>query len=138
MLAGVAIDGGGTGMAHAIGHALGTLGHVPHGVAVAAALGAVLAWNVDGGADVYEPVATALRCAVTDVPARFDELLASCRFAEAVRRVGPLDVDVEELALAMVAEENRPMYDNNCRRAGDGECRMLAATTLRRWTEWAA
>ena len=53
MLAGMAIDGGGTGIAHAIGHALGTLAHVPHGVAVAIGLGAALDWNVDGGDGAY-------------------------------------------------------------------------------------
>ena len=40
LLAGRAIDAGGTGIAHSIGHALGTLAHVPHGVAVAVGLAA--------------------------------------------------------------------------------------------------
>ena len=50
-LAGTAIDGCGTGIAHAIGHALGSLHHVPHGVAVAVGLEAALAWNVEGAPD---------------------------------------------------------------------------------------
>ena len=54
MLAGMAIDAGGTGIAHAIGHALGTLGHVPHGVAVAAGLRAALEWNIAGGDGAYD------------------------------------------------------------------------------------
>ena len=52
-LAGLAIDGGGTGIAHSIGHALGTLAHVPHGVAVAIGLAAALEWNVDGAPGAY-------------------------------------------------------------------------------------
>ena len=136
MLAGVAIDGGGTGIAHSIGHALGTLGHVPHGVAVAAGLRAALEWNIAGSDGAYAPVAAALGCSVADVPARVDQLLDECQFAAVVRRVGPLDVDAESLAAAMIADENRPMYDNNCRLASDDDRRLLAETTLRRWAEW--
>ncbi len=136
MLAGMAIDGGGTGIAHSIGHALGTLGHVPHGVAVAAGLRAALEWNIAGSDGAYAPVAAALGCSVADVPTRVDQLLDGCRFAAVVRRAGPLEIDAESLAAAMIADENRPMYDNNCRLASDDDRRLLAATTLRRWAEW--
>ena len=138
MLAGTAIDGGGTGIAHAIGHALGTLGHVPHGVAVAAGLRAALEWNIAGSDGAYAPVAAALGCSVADVPARVDQLLDECRFAAVVRRVGPLEVDADSLAAAMIADENRPMYGNNCRLASDDDRRLLAERTLRRWAEWSA
>ena len=37
-LAGIAIDNCGTGVAHSIGHALGSLYHVPHGISVAVGL----------------------------------------------------------------------------------------------------
>ena len=47
-LAGTAIDGCGTGMAHAVGHALGSLYQVPHGVAVAVGLEAALTWSIEG------------------------------------------------------------------------------------------
>jgi alcohol dehydrogenase class IV len=52
-LAGIAIDNCGTGVAHSIGHAVGTLYHVPHGVAVATGLLAALRWNVEGAPDAY-------------------------------------------------------------------------------------
>ena len=138
MLAGVAIDAGGTGIAHSIGHALGTLGHVPHGVAVAAGLRAALEWNIAGSDGAYAPVAAALGCSVTEVPRRVDALLDGCRFAEVVQRAGPLEIDADSLAAAMIADENRPMYDNNCRLAGDDDRRLLAETTLRRWAEWSS
>ena len=51
LLAGLAIDGGGTGIAHSIGHALGTHAHVPHGITVAIGLAAALDWNIDGESD---------------------------------------------------------------------------------------
>ena len=138
MLAGMAIDAGGTGIAHAIGHSLGSLGHVPHGVAVAAGLRAALEWNIAGGDGAYEPVATALGCSLADVPSRVDALLDGCRFADVVRRVGPLAIDVDELAQMLVADENRPMHDNNCRLAGDDDRRHLAESTLSWWSEWSA
>ena len=47
-------------MAHAIGHALGSLYHVPHGVAVAVGLEAALTWNIEGAPSTLGPVATAL------------------------------------------------------------------------------
>jgi alcohol dehydrogenase class IV len=138
MLAGVAIDAGGTGIAHSIGHALGTLGHVPHGVAVAAGLRGALEWNLAGSEGSYEPVATALGCVVADVPARVDALLDACRFAEVVRQLGTLQVGAGALAAAMFAEENRPMHDNNCRLAGAEDRLLLAETALRRWSEWSS
>ncbi len=138
MLAGVAIDAGGTGIAHSIGHALGTLGHVPHGVAVAAGLRAALEWNIAGCDGSYDAVAAALGCALADVPSRVDGLLDGCGFADVVRRVGPLTISVGELAATMIADENRPMHDNNCRLAGDDDRRHLAESTLRWWSEWSA
>ncbi len=67
-LAGTAIDGCGTGMAHAIGHTLGTLHHVPHGAAVAIGLQAALAWNVAGAPEAFAPVGVALGVPVADLP----------------------------------------------------------------------
>jgi alcohol dehydrogenase class IV len=123
---------------HAIGHALGTLGHVPHGVAVAAGLRAAMEWNLAGSDGSYAPVAAALGCLVADLPARVDELLDSCGFAAVVRRAGPLRIGADALAAAMIAEENRPMLDNNCRLADGDDREFLAETTLRRWAEWSS
>lgn len=134
MLAGVAIDTGGTGIAHAIGHGLGTLAHVPHGVAVAVGLSAALAWNVETAGAAYGPVADTMGCAPSEVPARFDELIVASRLGDAVAAIGPLDVDVDDVATAMVAAENRPMHDNNCRLADAADRRSLAEATLARWS----
>ena len=92
MLAGVAIDTGGTGIAHAIGHGLGTLAHVPHGVAVAVGLAAAVrverrrwpAWRTGRSRPPWAARST-------EVPARFDELVAECRLGDAVAAIGPLD-----------------------------------------------
>jgi alcohol dehydrogenase class IV len=129
-LAGLAIDGGGTGIAHSIGHALGALGHVPHGVAVAIGLAAALEWNVDGAPEAYESVALALRCPVGELPDLLSDLVGAAGLSVAVRRLAELDLKPDQLAAAMVAEENLPMYRNNCRLADDVERRQLAGRAL--------
>ncbi len=135
MLAGRSIDAGGTGIAHSIGHALGTLAHVPHGVSVAVGLGAAIDWNIDGAPDAYAPVADAAAVGVAALADAYRDLLEASRFASVVGALGPLEVDVDDLADTMVAVENQPMYDNNCRHADDAERRELAAATLRLWDE---
>jgi alcohol dehydrogenase len=135
LLAGLAIDGAGTGIAHSIGHALGTLAGVPHGVAVAIGLAAALPWNVAGVPEAFVPVAAALGRTVLELPKGYDELLAGAGFTDAVRRAGALSVTAPDLAAAMVADENIPMYRNNCRVADDVECMQLAESTLRTWNE---
>jgi alcohol dehydrogenase class IV len=135
LLAGLAIDRGGTGIAHAIGHALGTLAGVTHGVAVAVGLAAALPWNLAGARGAYEPVAAALGCPAGELPDAYARLLVAAGFPAAVRRVGALAVSAPALAAAMVADENVPMFDNNCRRADDAERAELAASTLRTWDE---
>jgi alcohol dehydrogenase class IV len=138
LLAGLAIDGGGTGVAHSIGHALGTLAGVPHGLAVAVGLAAALRWNVDGAPEVYAPVAATFGRPVAELPDAYAELVGAVGLPAIVHRVGALGVSPADLAAAMIAEENVPMYRNNCRVADAGERNELATTTLRVWTELGA
>ena len=135
LLAGRAIDEAGTGIAHSIGHALGTLAHVPHGVAVAVGLGAAIDWNIDGVPDAFDSVATAVGVPVTALGGAYRALLEACGFASVVRQVGPLLVDSNTLADTMIAVENRPMYDNNCRTVDDAARLALAVATLTLWDE---
>lgn len=135
MLAGLAIDAGGTGVAHAIGHALGNLGHVPHGVAVAVGFGAALDWNVAAAPDAFAGLADAARCRPDQLIDAYTELLEVSDFADAVRRVGPLTIDAEALADSMIAPENVPMVENNCRRPDDADRLRLARATLRLWDQ---
>jgi alcohol dehydrogenase class IV len=135
LLAGLAIDGGGTGIAHSIGHALGTLAHVPHGVAVAIGLAAALDWNVEGAADAYASAAAALGRPAAELPDLLAELLAAVTLSAAIRRLPALELEPDQIAASMVAEENLPMYRNNCRLADDAERRHLAVRTLAVWNE---
>jgi alcohol dehydrogenase class IV len=138
LLAGMAIDGGGTGIAHAIGHALGTLAHVPHGVAVAVGLGASLRWSVADAPDAYRAVAAALGQPVMAVPDVYAALLVGAGLPAAVRRVGALPVSVGDLAMAMAAEENLPMLTNSSRVPSDAGRTLLAEATLALWDDLAA
>jgi alcohol dehydrogenase class IV len=132
-LAGTAIDGCGTGMAHSIGHALGTLHHVPHGAAVAIGLEAALGWEVDGAGDVFAPAAEALGVTVDEVPDRYRRLWGDSHLAAAVAALPDAPLDPGPIADLMVAEENRPMYENSCRPADDAQRAELAERTVAVW-----
>jgi len=135
LLAGLAIDGGGTGIAHSIGHALGTLAHVPHGVTVAVGLAAALGWNVETSADAYAPVASVVGCATGDLANAYSALLHDVGLPSVVAGFGALSISADALADTMIAPANAPMFDNNCRRADDTERHWLAVRTLELWDE---
>jgi alcohol dehydrogenase class IV len=135
LLAGLAIDGGGTGIAHSIGHVLGSLGHVPHGVAVAIGLAAALDWNVEGEPAAYTSVASALGRSVAELPRVLDELVDAVALSSAVRRLPELELEADQIAASMNAEENLPMYRNNCRLADDAQRGQLALRTLAVWND---
>ena len=136
LLAGLAIDGGGTGIAHSIGHALGTLAHVPHGVSVAVGLGAAIDWNVGGAPEAFASVSRTVGVPVEAIGDAYRRLLEACEFASVVAHVGPLAVEPDALADTMIAVENQPMHDNNCRRPDGAGRSTLAAATLRLWDEF--
>ena len=133
LLAGIAIDNCGTGLAHAIGHALGSLYHVPHGTAVAVGLDAALAWNVRGAPDVFEVVGAALGRAVAELPGVLTELFTATSFDQAVRHGPDVAFDARDIAAMMVAPENEPMLRNNCVVPDAAERFELAAETVDRW-----
>jgi alcohol dehydrogenase class IV len=131
-LAGIAIDNCGTGVAHSIGHALGSLYHVPHGVSVAVGLRAALEWNTTGEPGAYHDAALALGCDVGGVAAVFARLCRDAGLGEAIssRDVG---LSVDEIATTMNAVENQPMLHNNSRAVSDDERHMLAERTVEVW-----
>lgn len=131
-LAGQAIDNGGTGLGHNIGHALGSLYHLPHGVAVTLGVEATLAWTIEGREAVFAPAAEALAKGDTahDLPARFSALVDAARFDAALAPFAALEMDAEALAATMQAEENAPMADNAARRPGADDWRALAEATV--------
>ncbi len=136
-LAGTAIDGCGTGMAHAIGHALGSLYHVPHGVAVAVGLEAALTWNIEGARSTLGPVATALGVDLDGpdgLAAAYRAVWTSSGLPAAVAMLPEIGIDPSAVAATMVTEENLPMVRNNCRPPRADDVRHLAARTVAVWT----
>jgi alcohol dehydrogenase class IV len=133
LLAGTAIDNCGTGIAHSIGHALGSLYHLPHGVAVSIGLDAAIEWNVEGSPEAYADAAAAFNASPSDIPAVLRDLFAASRFHEVMRRLPDLDLDASTIAEVMIAVENQPMVSNNSRVPDDDERTSLAELTVESW-----
>jgi alcohol dehydrogenase class IV len=132
-LAGIAIDNCGTGVAHSIGHALGTLHHLPHGLSVAVGLLAALRWNIDGAPDAYVDAAAALDRPVDELPGCLARLGRSIGLSDVVAGTRCDPIDAGALAITMAAPENQPMLQNNARKVDDDARMMLAASTVVTW-----
>ena len=133
LLAGTAIDNCGTGIAHSIGHALGSLYHLPHGAAVAIGLDAAIEWNVAGAPSSFSDASFAFGCAPAQIPDVLRELFADVRFGAVLSSLPEHDLDPKAIAARMVAVENQPMVDNNCRVPSEAEREMLAERTVESW-----
>jgi alcohol dehydrogenase len=133
-LAGTAIDGCGTGIAHAIGHALGSLYHVPHGVAVAVGLEAALDWNLEGAPASFGTLAMALGAGPREMAGCYRALWVSGGLPAAVAAVPSVRLDAAAIAATMVTEENLPMVRNNCRLPDGDDIQDLARRTADAWT----
>ena len=137
--AGIAIDNSGTGIAHALGHALGALGHVHHGRAVGLSLRAALAWNAEAAPARHASVATALGVAsegrkqaqiLAELSPRFDAFVRSTGLAVSLTKDGLDRKDSERLAALMMAPENKAMRDSNCRPITAADALTLSQAVL--------
>jgi len=133
-LAGQAIDGAGTGIAHSLGHALGALAHVHHGRAVGLSLRVALAGNAEASPAAHAEVARAFGLEGEDDAALAAALAPA--FDGFLRQVG-LDLRLPEDQLPLdrlVGEtrkpENLPMIDANCRAYDEGDLRRLGQSLL--------
>jgi alcohol dehydrogenase class IV len=131
-LAGVSIDNCGTGVAHSIGHALGSLYHLPHGISVAVGLSAALEWNVAGRSDAYVDVATTLGCRVEEIAGVFAGLCVDTGLRAATGEA-EVTMSPDDITATMNAVENQPMLDNNARPVGEADRGMLARRTIEVW-----
>jgi len=139
MLAGAAIENGGTGIAHCIGHAIGTIGRVHHGRAVTIAMNASYRWNVENNRNMYAKIAKAMGVRTEGLSESEIAYAGVDRYIELVNLSGinksliedglSLD-DVDRLVEAMLSEENQPMRANNCRLASQDDLRFFAKELL--------
>ncbi len=127
--AGIAIDQCGTGVGHAVGHALGSLVTIPHGVAVMVGLRAALEWTLEGDDDRYAPLREGLSSG--DLPATFDELLDSVGFQAELSKWKPPSESA--LIAELASEEHQPMCRNNARPISAPDHELLARRTLGWW-----
>ncbi|ACJ33562.1 iron-containing alcohol dehydrogenase [Anoxybacillus flavithermus] len=138
-LAGMAIEQGGTGIAHCIGHALGTIGRVHHGRAVAIALNAVYSWNIETAIDIHAKIA---QCLVVNDQGlskkelalagakEFSRLVEISGLKQSLEDDGLSLHDVDRFVETMLSSENEPMRLNNCRLATEKDLRQFAEQIL--------
>lgn len=140
-LAGMAIDGAGTGLAHCMGHALGTIGGIHHGRAVTLALDVIFPKNATSAIEIHAEIAAALGVQANKAPAGKLAKMGAHAFSDFIRRTG-LDLslaadglsldDLNQLMNAIYSTENTPMRDNNCYTASKGEIDDFARQLLSR------
>lgn len=141
MLAGMAIEQGGTGIAHCIGHALGTLGRIHHGRAVAIALHAAYEWNAKAGVSVHADIARVLGVkdrGQSEEAFAYEGAEAFVRLVEAsglnlsLHSDGLSLADADNFVQVMQSVENAPMRQNNCRESSVEDLQRFAHTILSR------
>ena len=129
-LAGVAIDNCGTAVAHTIGHALGSLGPIHHGRAVALGMIATLTWNVGEDDGRFAAAATAIGLrSVRDLPTWFEGLTRASGIEIALGHAFA-DITPQRLAEQMARPENAAMRQVNRRRVTDADLLAFANTVL--------
>jgi alcohol dehydrogenase class IV len=138
-LAGMAIDVAGTGIAHAIGHALGTIAGIHHGRAAALALKAVFLKNAQTAAGIHSEIALALGVQAGNASIEQHAEMGAQAFCDFVRRAG-IEMslktdgltrnDLDRLVDAIHSKENTPMLDNNCYCASEEDIRNFARQIL--------
>jgi alcohol dehydrogenase class IV len=138
-MAGMGIDNSGTGVAHAMGHALGTIGHVHHGRAVGLVLRAALAWNAEAEPTRFAAVAQALgvpadgRTAAqlaAEVGPAYDRFIRSVGLPISLKGDGLSEADAPRLATVTMQVENKPMREANIRDVTESDAAWLAREVL--------
>ncbi len=130
-LGGLAIHKAGTALAHNIGHALGSLAPVPHGLAVTLAMAATAEWVVEGNREAFARVAEAMGEG-TDadrVPDAFRKLAKDVGLDLDTSAAAP-GLTADKLAAAMAAPENASMRKSTKRTIADADLLPLAGMTL--------
>jgi alcohol dehydrogenase class IV len=138
-LAGAAIDSAGTGIAHCIGHALGSIAKVHHGRAVGLCLRAALAWNAEAAPAAHAAVALALgvdragrsdAALAADAAPAYIALLDRVGLALSLKDHGLGEADTARLLAVSRDPENAPMRDNNARATTDADLERLCRAVL--------
>lgn len=132
--AGVAIDHCGTGIGHAVGHALASIVRIPHGLAVMLGLRAGLDWTLETSSEAYRGLAAALASggSIEALPAAIDALLDGVGFRDEISRFTPPHADA--LAAEMGLADHQPMCMNNARPIDTSDFAEIAELAIRFWS----
>lgn len=127
---GVAIDNCGTAIAHALGHAMGSLRPIHHGRAVGVAMLASLPWNAEGN-DAFGACAAALGAepSAAGFIAAYERLLRACRVELSVAQEFA-GVSAEALAAQAARPENAAMRQSNKRESSEADLLELSKRIL--------
>ena len=137
--AGIGIDNAGTGIAHAIGHALGTIARVHHGRAVGLALRAAIGWNAEEAPAKHAAVAGAMGIptaqrrtteVAADLQGHYDSFLREVGLEISLRGDGLGLADLDRLVDTTEAPENKPMREANCRASTTDDLRRICTDIL--------
>jgi alcohol dehydrogenase class IV len=137
--AGIGIDNAGTGIAHAIGHALGTVARVHHGRAVGLALRAAIGWNAEEKPARHAAIAGAMgvptaQRRTTEVAAelagQYDRFVRDVGLEISLKKDGLGLADLDRLVDTTAAPENKPMRDANCRDSTTDDLRRICTEIL--------
>lgn len=132
--AGVAIDRCGTGIGHAVGHALASIITIPHGLAVMLGFRAGLQWTLETSSEAYRGLAAVLASGdSTDLLAgEIDAMLEGVGFRDEIARFAPPDAST--LAIEMGSAEHQPMCLNNARPIEASDFAEIARLVIRFWS----
>lgn len=130
-LAGIAIDNGGTAIAHNIGHAMGSLKSIHHGRAVGTAMLASLPWNTQGDDGRYAACALAMgaKASAAGFVSAYEKLVRACGLGISVAAEFA-GVTPRMLAAQMARPENAAMRASNWRETSEADLLALATATL--------
>jgi alcohol dehydrogenase class IV len=140
-LAGMAIDGAGTGIAHGMSHALETIAGIHHGRAVALALDVAYLENAEAAPEIHAKIALALDVQPENGPPEvlarmgaraFSAFISHTGIKTSLREDGLCEDDLDRLVEASLSKENKPMCDHNCYRIGEADIRKFARRLLSR------
>jgi alcohol dehydrogenase class IV len=130
--AGIAIDRCGTGIAHGLGHALGSLVPIPHGLAVAVSLWAAAGFNARSPDDRCGSVASALGHDTYDIA--IANLVEEAGLVDLLRPIAQRHpLDRAALASETLSDFNAPMCANNVRPVTTDEVVELAGSLADHW-----
>ncbi len=128
-----------TGLAHSLGHALGSWGHIHHGRTVAICLNVIYAWNVEAAVAMHADIARAF-----DIKDRgqdekelalagaeeFDRLVKAVGLNTSLADDGLTVADCDPFLEFSLSPENAPMRESNPRWATEEDLKRFGFEIL--------